>query len=473
MSTVLLQSAWSHFAHTTALRLHPTLLNGQCFGWRRIDGIFSGVIGSRVVSLRERGESIEFSEWRTAAGIASSDAASAGAGAGAGGAGAGLMLPSPPPHLSTLHSELSDYFQLITNMTPLIRHWSESDDRFSSLASVLPGMRVLRQSPWECLIAFICSSNNNIPRIMKMLESLRCAYGEIIGVTEMENELGEKTSLTWHTFPTISVLGDANEIDLRGLGMGYRAKFIKETAAQLNKLGGEDFLLSLRRDSSRVNIRNILISLHGVGPKVADCVALFSLDQIDAIPVDTHVWTIAVRDLDPSLAESKSITPHIYDRVGDLFRARYGTHAGWAHSLLFAAELPMFSQLIPLHIKEEMDRYKLYERNAKASKREISKERKRVRDERTAAETEMTTAAEVPALAIDSSSVDISITATATPSTSSSVSGVKKKKRVVPPKEPPVTVAPMIPLLSTTPVLLVDVNPQSASKGKKRKGGKL
>ncbi|CAN0407425.1 unnamed protein product, partial [Discosporangium mesarthrocarpum] len=76
--------------------------------------------------------------------------------------------------------------------------------------------------------------------------------------------------------------------------------------------------------------------------KVADCVALFSLDQSSAIPVDVHVWRIACRDYDPTLKDCKSLTPGVYERVGDLFRERFGEHAGWAHSLLFAAELPAF-----------------------------------------------------------------------------------------------------------------------------------
>ena len=79
-----------------------------------------------------------------------------------------------------------------------------------------------------------------------------------------------------------------------------------------------------------------LLGFTGVGRKVADCVALFSLDQTGAIPVDTHVWQIACRDFDVNLVNAKSLTPKIYNRVGELFRGRFGMHAGWAHSLLFA-----------------------------------------------------------------------------------------------------------------------------------------
>ena len=69
----------------------------------------------------------------------------------------------------------------------------------------------------------------------------------------------------------------------------------------------------------------MLCELPGVGPKVADCVALFSLDQAGTVPVDTHVWQIACRDLDPTLSECKSLTPAVYERVGLLFLEKYGT----------------------------------------------------------------------------------------------------------------------------------------------------
>lgn len=124
--------------------------------------------------------------------------------------------------------------------------------------------------------------------------------------------------LSFAAFPSAEALASADESDLRALGMGYRAKFVINTAKRVQSLGGEAWLASLRgltRQAATVELR----SLSGVGPKVADCVALFSLDQTTAIPVDTHVWAIACRDMDPSLKEAKSLTPKVYDRVVQLF----------------------------------------------------------------------------------------------------------------------------------------------------------
>jgi len=83
------------------------------------------------------------------------------------------------------------------------------------------------------------------------------------------------------------------------------------------------------------------------------------------VPVDTHVWTIACREFDHTLRECASLTPAVYSRVGELFRQRYGTHAGWAHSLLFAAELPQFSHYLPVELQEELKRNAIAEREQK------------------------------------------------------------------------------------------------------------
>jgi endonuclease III len=165
----------------------------------------------------------------------------------------------------------------------------------------------------------------------------------------------------------------------QALGLGYRARFVRETAAALmakttnatedaaaavdeegaqedagasvaaREAEGRAWLYGLRDPLvyDRAAVQRHLMTFTGVGQKVADCAALFALDQSELVPVDVHVWRIACRDLDPTLLEAKSVTPQVYDRVGDLFRAKYPNKAGWAHSLLFAAELPGFIDLIP------------------------------------------------------------------------------------------------------------------------------
>ena len=259
------------------------------------------------------------------------------------------LLYSPPN--TNVRQVLNDYFQLYTPLEPLYKEWSDADPiRLARIAECIPGVRIIEQDPWECLVSFICSSNNNIPRITQMLQSIREKYGEPL-IT-----IGGKT---FYSFPSLQQLyGKVTEADLRALGLGYRAKYLIETMETLQDLGGERYLHELRDVKDPVAVQEALMQFCGVGRKVADCVALFSLRQDDAVPVDVHVWNIALRDYDSEgfLANVKSLTPTIYKQVGDLFRTRFLRCTGWAHSLLFVAELPSFRPALPQDVVDEMEK---------------------------------------------------------------------------------------------------------------------
>ena len=241
-----------------------------------------------------------------------------------------------------LHHALRDYFQLDVNLLDLYEEWSEACPRLAKIADCIPGVRIIRQDPWECLISFICSSNNNIPRITKMLASIRREYGQpllqIPVISESNCDHQSQEYLQLYSFPSLEDLASkATDKDLRGkCGMGYRANYVLETMEILRDepRGGEVYLRNvLRSMNDPKEVQNLLCEFKGVGRKVADCVALFSLDQHSAIPVDTHVWNIAIRDYDPLnelQTTVKSLTPTNYQRVGDLFRSRFIQKAGWA-----------------------------------------------------------------------------------------------------------------------------------------------
>ncbi|XP_067125601.1 N-glycosylase/DNA lyase [Centruroides vittatus] len=229
---------------------------------------------------------------------------------------------------------LREYFQLKVNLTDLYRDWSERDDKFNNISKIFSGVRILKQDPVENLISFICSSNNNIPRITSMVEKLCFHYGEGL---EINDEM-------FYTFPSLEKLAEAKvEGELRKLGFGYRAKYINQTAARITK-NDPNWLMSLRNISYK-DARKELLQLPGVGGKVADCVCLMSLDKSEAVPIDTHVWQIATRDYLPHLKTKKTMTDKIYLEIGNFFRNRFGKYAGWAHSVLFAADLPQFKHL--------------------------------------------------------------------------------------------------------------------------------
>jgi N-glycosylase/DNA lyase len=353
------------------LRPSSTLTNGQCFNWMVVDTEekeevtvsngsprqsawgthdakeWIGPLENRVLSIKETPTTTLF-----------------------------RVIHGP---LEGTKEYLKQYFRLETRLAPLYKEWSKADPRMAKIAAAIPGVRILRQSPLECMISFICSSNNNIPRITKMLSAFREQYGNFMMEIPVESSEGEgSNSISIFSFPTLTSLGNASEDDLRAMGLGYRAKFIVGTVSLLEEKGGEDFLLQLRASNDCQAVQDELIQFPGIGRKVADCIALFSLDSDEAIPVDVHVQHIASRDYDPTvLGQSKSLTPTIYQRVGDLFRERFKNRAGWAHSLLFVAELPSFRSVLPLDMVKEMDEWKKHEQQQKAKVKEEKKKQKK------------------------------------------------------------------------------------------------
>lgn len=165
-------------------------------------------------------------------------------------------------------------------------------------------------------------------------------------VSSLGNYLGVVEGIEFYEFPSLDRLSKVSEEELRKAGFGYRAKYITGTVKVLQSKpgGGEAWLASLRKLDLQ-NAIEALITLPGVGPKVAACIALFSLDQHHAVPVDTHVWKIATRYLIPELAGAR-LTPKLCGRVADAFVEKYGRYAGWAQTLLFIAELPSQKALL-------------------------------------------------------------------------------------------------------------------------------
>lgn len=177
-------------------------------------------------------------------------------------------------------------------------------------------------------------------------------YGPLVG------HIGEEAL---HDFPNPeSLTGEKVESQLRGLGFGYRAKYIAQTARIVAREKPALWLESLRNpqhhgltdcgvlEGPRATYREAqlaLLSLAGVGPKVADCVCLMGLGWGESVPVDTHVWQIAQRDYKFGKAKPKTFNKVLYDAVGDHFRDIWGKYAGWAHSVLFTADLREFSDI--------------------------------------------------------------------------------------------------------------------------------
>ncbi|KAJ7285744.1 N-glycosylase/DNA lyase [Mycena rebaudengoi] len=265
-------------------------------------------------------------------------------------------LPDPQPsavQLSLRHAEtllwLNSYFQLDVDLEKLYAEWTSRDKVFSSIKARFSGIRMLRQDPWENLISFICSSNNNIGRITKMVQALCTHYSPPL--LSLSDPCDPSIQVQYYPFPPPSVLA-APDVGstLRTLGFGYRADFIQRTAKILIDTHGtgdlaEVFLASLR-DVSTENAREELLKFVGVGRKVADCVLLMSLDKQEVVPVDTHVHQIAIKHygMKGSLGAKKAtMTPRLYAEINARLVAVWGDYAGWAHSVLFTSDLKAFS----------------------------------------------------------------------------------------------------------------------------------
>jgi N-glycosylase/DNA lyase len=212
-------------------------------------------------------------------------------------------------------------------------------------------------------------------------------YGPLLGY------VGEEAM---HDFPTPSSLtGSGVESHLRELGFGYRARYIAETARKVALEKPADWLESLRnpeqpsfnpvpvpnRDHATYKgAHDELLSLSGVGPKVADCVCLMGLGWGESVPVDTHVWQIAQRDYKFGKVKTKTFNKVMYDSVGDHFRGLWGKYAGWAHSVLFTADLRDFADRTP---KKEVVKVEVKEEPASPSSGRGARKRKVVTEIKT------------------------------------------------------------------------------------------
>ncbi len=159
-----------------------------------------------------------------------------------------------------------NYFDLDFDYSALRASFAKISPFMEKACSYAPGIRILRQDPWEALCSFVVSQNNNIKRIMSIVERMCNFYGE-------------------GGFPSSLCLANAKEEDLRALGLGFRASYIINTAKAV-----EDGLIDLEKlkvmdiDQARA----MLMSVKGIGPKVANCALLFGCHRLDCFPID--VW---------------------------------------------------------------------------------------------------------------------------------------------------------------------------------------
>lgn len=188
----------------------------------------------------------------------------------------------------------------------------------------LTGLRLLRPSDAvETFFCFLCTPNNNIKRITQMIGKLS-TYGPF---------LDEVAGVRLHRFPSAEVVAGIPEQELRSAGFGYRARTIPHLARQLLERGGAEWLESLK-SRPYPEAHQELRAMVGIGPKLADCIALFALHHTEAVPVDTHLWQALTRLYFPEWKD-KAITDVRYYAGAEALRSRLKELTGWGHQYLF------------------------------------------------------------------------------------------------------------------------------------------
>lgn len=259
---------------------------GQCFRWNKEDDeSYTGVFKNNVLNVKKENGKIIFK------GICDGN----------------------------IEEICKDYFDLDTNYEEIKSTLSKIDKYLETSIQYGSGIRILNQDLWETIISFIISANNNIPRIKGIIERISKKYGEKIIYNEKE----------YYTFPNMYKLGEASVEDLRALGLGFRDKRIYETTKMfLNK---EITLEELEKEQNIDILREKLMTLSGVGGKVADCIMLFSLKKFSVFPIDVWVRRV-MNELYIKEPDENKVSKAL---IQNLAKEKYKNLAGLAQQYLF------------------------------------------------------------------------------------------------------------------------------------------
>jgi len=188
------------------------------------------------------------------------------------------------------------------------------------------GLRIFNQDPFQCMISFIISSNSNIQKIKSSLEKISRKFGKKMAIEDQE----------FFLFPKPEKIAKASISEIKTCGVGYRAPFIKEAAKMVTeKKINFEYLKNSDYDETK---RNLLL-IPGIGNKVADCIMLFSLNKLDAFPLDT--WMIKILEKYYSKEfqiGTKTITEKQYEILHEKIVDYFGPYCGFAQQFLFKME---------------------------------------------------------------------------------------------------------------------------------------
>ena len=270
-------------------KLQLAWLRSQAFRWVEREGWYYGVVGGHLSKVRQSGDGIEF---RSCAAEES------------------------------LKAHVESYFRLNQDIRPVHEALRQVDRAMAGLVDRYGGMRLLRQDPWECLVSYICSQNNSIDRIAGIVDLLANRYGDPLSLD----------GVRVNTFPSPQRLAEVGSAELDGLNLGLRRGCRIYQVARAVTEGDLDLDALSRLPYAQA--KNQLMSYDGIGPKIADCVCLFSLDKPEAFPVDRHIAAALWEHYGKKYTSGAKNT-----RLLDWARYYFGAHAGYAGQLLFYDQL--------------------------------------------------------------------------------------------------------------------------------------
>ena len=260
---------------------------GQCFRWnKQEDGSYTGIFRKNVINVQKQENTVTFK------GICDGD----------------------------IKEIVEDYFDLKRNYEKIKNKLSQIDKNVKTSIEYGQGIRILNQDLWEMIISYIISANNNIPRIKGIIERLSKTYGKEI----------EWNGERYYTFPTAEELKDVSVEDYRKLGAGFRDIRLYETVHMV--LDKKVDLEQMQNNPNTLEVREQLLTLSGVGPKVADCILLFStLKRFEVFPIDVWVRRVMnelyIKNEDETKVNKKEIETLAHEKFGNL--------AGIAQQYLF------------------------------------------------------------------------------------------------------------------------------------------
>jgi N-glycosylase/DNA lyase len=220
------------------------------------------------------------------------------------------------------------YFSIADNLAEILSSFPQDDLFLKSSISEFPGLRLLTQDPWECLISFVCSINCNIPSIKLKLENLSKMFGE-----KIHTGMDEKC----YSFPSPRALSRAEKKDLLSCKLGFRWKYVQFIAKQV-QIGKLDLdRVSSMNYSEAVDelISEVSGKTFGVGPKVADCVLLYSFHLKEAFPLDVWILKYVQEIYGENQAVGKSLSRKNYKSIGEIMRKKFGSNAGYAQLFIY------------------------------------------------------------------------------------------------------------------------------------------